>query len=347
MEKSILYICDTWNAIYGITARGTIYRERLIEAGWKVRYITKKPYLESLQHLDSGNVEVFVSDEEIVKEAQAYRIVYFIKSVDSELVWKIKTQTKCIIVYDVYDRIWAQYSNIGNMLFENVDVFISEGRYLCNYMVKYHKPLFNLYSVCIYDEMLEKEVKTKSSKIVVGWLGSSSTVSAVYSVINPLQRLAERYSELELRILGADILDIRFPQNQISCVKRYDYDIMLRELSNFDIGIFPPPGDKFDYEIRGPHKGVRYMGAKKPAIFYRAGDCMDFVEDGKNAMLYENEEEFEKKLDSLIKDRELRRQMGLKGYMAVKDRYSMDVSFSMLNNILNAILQMKFLRFSI
>ena len=64
-------------------------------------------------------------------------------------------------------------------------------------------------------------------------------------------------------------------------------------------------------------------------------------------MLYENEEEFEKKLDSLIKDRELRRQMGLKGYMAVKDRYSMDVSFSMLNNILNAILQMKFLRFSI
>lgn len=346
MKNSILYVCDVLNSTFGIAARGTIYKDKLIKAGWNVRYIAKEKYPNGWQHLDDGNVEYIATNDEIVEIAKQYQIVYFIKCVDAELVQRIKSETRCIIAYDVYDTIWNIYPNIGNSIFKNVDVFISEGRYLNKYITKYNKPIFNLNGVCIYDELLNVDKTEKSeNKIVIGWLGSASTIGAVYSVMDPLSRIARKHPEIEIRIIGANIDCELFPKGQIKCVDKYDYNTMLAELEKFDIGIFPPPKDSFDYEIRGPHKGVRYMGAKVATVFFAAGDCLEFVEDGKNAMLYISEEEFEEKLTQLVEDKMLRCHIAVEGYKTVIERYSLNSSFSTLNIILKAILNMRFKRF--
>lgn len=347
MCKKILFVCDVVGATFGIAARGVVYKEYLQNKGWLAEFASCTQY----SHLKNipANVKVpFRSRREIIEMAKKSAIVYFIKIVDVELIYDIHNQTNAILVYDFYDTVWKNKAYEYNAILETVDIFVTEGTYLCDFLSRFGKPVYEIKSACVYD--VDDAVMEKNNQnIVIGWLGSASTYSAVGKVRNALEKIAEENPDVELRIVGADAGNgsFTFEKMKTTYLPVYNHEMMIEELLKFDIGIFPPPKDEFDYLIRGPHKGVRYMGAKKPAVFYNYGDCLSFVQDSVNAVVYSTEEEFKVKVETLIRCKEQRERIGINGYHTVCDIYSVDSCAESLAGVLDSLRYLYIPRFHI
>lgn len=347
MCKKVLFVCDVVGATFGIAARGILYQEYLQSNGWVTEFVSCTQYA----HLTNipNNVKVPYKDkDEIVKMAEESAVIYLIKIIDIELIYNIHNQTKAVIVYDFYDTVWKKNIYQYNAILAMVDIFVTEGIYLCDFLSRFGRPVYEIKSACVYD-IADVPPAGHKNNIVIGWLGSSSTYSAVGKVKNALESIAQENPEVELRIVGADMKDgkFRFEKMKVSYLPVYNHETMIDELLGFDIGIFPPPKDDFDYLVRGPHKGVRYMGVKKPAVFYHYGDCLSFVTDSVNAVLYSTEEEFKRKVENLIQSREERERIGRNGYDTVCSMYSVDSCAKSLLAMLNSLQYLYFPRFHI
>jgi glycosyltransferase involved in cell wall biosynthesis len=71
-------------------------------------------------------------------------------------------------------------------------------------------------------------------------------------------------------------------------------------------------------------KGLQYMALCIPAVLSPIGVNKEIIEDGRNGILAENEDEWVNKLSRLIEDPELRKQIGTSGRQTVAERYSYD-----------------------
>lgn len=332
--KKVLFICDVRDATFGIAARGVVYQEYLMKNGWECEFVSCTKY-DDMQHLPDNIKVPYRQMSDIIALAQKSLIVYFIKIVDEQLVWKIHNDTKAILLYDFYDVFWKAQKYRYNAILDLIDVFITEGTYLCDFLAHYNKPVFEIKSACVYDAYSANKQRGKS--LVIGWLGSSSTFKAIYKVREALENIGSRYPDTELRIVGANEHAGCFENIKVTYRPVYNHQEMIEELSKFDIGIFPPPSDEFDYLVRGPHKGVRYMGVGIPAVFYDYGDCKLFVRDMENAVLYKNEEEFEEKVSQLIENEELRKKLGKAGYETVYSMYSVESCAQSLLGVFEAV----------
>lgn len=331
--KQILFVGDAVGATYGIAVRGMIYRDYLEENGWQCKFVscTRRRIWHNLFH---DSKPLFKRQDEIIALAKESQIVYFIKIIDETLVWRIHNETNAILLYDFYDIFWKDYKYECNAILDLMDGLVTEGSYLCDFLARYRKPVFGINGACVYEEY--QDYKPKGNKVIIGWLGSRSTMKAVNSVAEALERIGQKHSEVELRLVGTGGQNISFQNIKVTYCAEYNHQEMINELFGFDIGIFPPPSDDFDYLVRGPHKGVRYMGAGRPAVFYDYGDCKQFVRDMENAVLYKDAAEFEEKVNLLIENEELRRKIGKAGYETVYPLYSVKGCAQSLLNVLEA-----------
>lgn len=100
-----------------------------------------------------------------------------------------------------------------------------------------------------------KELKTHS-KINLVWVGSYSTFMYVRQISNELQEVMKRIPEAHLMLLGptpAQLSELRIPADRVTCISRYDEELMVKVLSNSDIGLFPLDKNPLSY-LRGTHK---------------------------------------------------------------------------------------------
>jgi hypothetical protein len=76
-----------------------------------------------------------------------------------------------------------------------------------------------------------------------------------------------------------------------------------------------------DYALRGANKVMIYMGAGVPTIFQRAGDCLNFIEDGINGMLAGSQREWKKagKIDSI---KTAPREIGSAGFKTISEKHT-------------------------
>jgi glycosyltransferase involved in cell wall biosynthesis len=78
------------------------------------------------------------------------------------------------------------------------------------------------------------------------------------------------------------------------------------------------------------------MAAGKPVLGAKVGGIPEIIVDGKNGLLFENEniDDLVSKLDKLIKDKKLRLQMGVKGQQILAQKFS---SGKMTENFLDLV----------
>src|SRR4029453_8371582 len=87
----------------------------------------------------------------------------------------------------------------------------------------------------------------------VGWVGSPSTVPAIRTVAEPLDRVAERIPGLTLRVVGcrseADLPAFRHLKVSLGPAV-YDRRTMIEEILGMDVGIYPIVLDEEDFCVR-------------------------------------------------------------------------------------------------
>lgn len=161
---------------------------------------------------------------------------------------------------------------------------------------------------------------TGDQRLVVGWIGSRSTVPYLQSIRQPLLSLSKKY-DFRLRVVSNEDVDLDFPKD----FEKWQLRQELKELQGFDIGIMPLPDNQWTRGKCG-YKIIQYMSVGKPVVASPVGVNKEIVVDGYNGYLADSLEEWENKLGELIEKKKLRDTFGKRGRATVEEKYSLKVN---------------------
>jgi glycosyltransferase involved in cell wall biosynthesis len=164
---------------------------------------------------------------------------------------------------------------------------------------------------------VESRRKPVGEGVVLGWIGSGSTVSYLDRIQVPLQRLTGRFPGLRLLVIGADW---SAPGVEVEC-RGWDLEREPADLTDCDIGIMPVPDDPWT-RGKGGYKLLQYMATALPVVTDPVGINTEIVVDGENGFLVDGDHGWESALARLIEDADLRVRLGVSGRRRVEARYS-------------------------
>lgn len=329
---SVLFVLDPLLGHTTVHVRGLMHRERLAEAGWRAEFVDLRE----------------VGEERVVELAQHFEATYLLKVASLSLVRKLKERTRTKVVFDLTDALWQPFHRAHGWhdleaILEASDAVFSENEYVCAFGLKHNPRVYSIPASTqphLFDAARASMPPRTDDKVIIGWVGSNGTVSALDTIREPLRRLCSRHPNVELRIVGcsephrlAGLAGLPY-----SVRPTYDEAGMIDEIVRMDIGVFPPPLDLDDYRIRGAQKGMLYMTAGIPAVCQNAGDCARVIADGKTGMLADSLEDWFEKLDTLVASPDLRRRMGAAASQSIRPGHTYDHVFSKLHDALCSVI---------
>lgn len=190
--------------------------------------------------------------------------------------------------------------------------------YLLKYALQYNASAVLLPSVLDTDREYINRKGQQTDEVVLGWIGSHSTLPYLTLIEPVLQRLEYKY-RFKLHII-AD----RTPQLQVQSMlfKQWRRETEIKDLLQLDIGLMPLPDTAW---ARGKcaFKALQYMALGIPAVVSGVGANLHAVADGTTGYICHTEQEWYERLEQLILRPDLRSSMGAAGQKWVRAQYSL------------------------
>ncbi|MEW6323940.1 MAG: glycosyltransferase [Nitrospirota bacterium] len=323
-----------WHADY--VSRRSLFMSRLLRPGHRpsvdFAVLTLRRSLERLNErmIRSG-------EDRIVEQAAAYDIVYELKVPSMPLHERLCALRGPRVVMDLSDGLWLPFHRRAG--WEPLDEMLkSAGGVICEneYGAKYARQR-NAHVFVVPDPPQVEEfdaargrISRDPARVVLGWIGSPATVSALYKIWEPLEALFARHAALHLRIVGASPSDLpRFERVRWSCRPVYDQQAMVEEVLAMDIGLFPLFQND-ESLARGTLKAMVYMSGGAAAVCQDLGENQRLIADGVNGALAETDQEWFDKLDRLITCPEERRTIAQNGLATIHERFTRQKCFEQL-----------------
>lgn len=164
--------------------------------------------------------------------------------------------------------------------------------------------------------------KGLNKKLVIGWIGSWSTVKSLNVIKSALGKLASQY-RFQLKIIGArNIFEIKIRNVDIK-YKLWRMEDEINEIKSFDIGIMPLLDTEWERGKCG-FKLIQYMTLGIPVVASPVGVNKEVISDGDNGFLATTDEEWFTKLSCLIENPDLRKDLGERGKKTIREKYSFE-----------------------
>jgi len=157
-------------------------------------------------------------------------------------------------------------------------------------------------------------------KVVIGWIGSSSTEKYFNTLKNVFRKLSIRYENLIFELVGTQ--KINFDGVSVK-FKRWSLSTEVEDLQNFDIGIMPLSDNEWT-RGKGGYKLLQYMSMGIPVVASPVGVNKEIIQEGINGFGACTEKEWAEKLSLLVESADLRRGLGANGRRFVEKFYSLE-----------------------
>lgn len=175
------------------------------------------------------------------------------------------------------------------------------------------------------------KVKTdySSSQIVIGWIGSPSTLWHLKPFPEVFNELVETYN-VKIVIIGTTE---EFGVRKNIEYLRWTEDSEVDEILKFDIGIMPLTNTPW---VLGKcaYKLIQYMGCAIPVVASPVGMNSQVVDDNVDGFLAATPQEWKVALEKLILDENLRRNFGKAGREKVEAIYNLEVNSKKIIEVL-------------
>lgn len=262
------------------------------------------------------------------------------------IIENIMKRFKKRIVFDFDDAIYLPVTSKYNNFIENFkkfnrlpkimamsDLVIVGNNNLKKYALSFNKNVEVIPTVVDSEVYALKSYNSEKSKIVIGWIGSITTVEYLEEIRGVFERLANIYSNIEIRIVGGE-----FPSNGLSLIhnRQWLIDREADEIREFDIGIMPMPDNEWTRGKCG-FKAILYMSIGIPAVCSPVGVTKEIIRDGVNGFLAQDKNEWFEKLSILINNFELRKKIGMTGRKDVEEKYSLKIYAPKFLEVIQAI----------
>lgn len=186
------------------------------------------------------------------------------------------------------------------------------------FMAEYFKKNFKAQHVHVYPNCLRfdhwDKVELRDHKEVrIMWQGGSSHFPDMKAIYRPLLRVLEKHDNVKMILWGQEWvwLNAMMPKEKFEFIQWVPYERHRLRLSTLGIDINLCPLDKTTFnQGKSAIKWYEASVAEHPAATLAAnwGPYQE-IQDGKNGLLYDGEEDFENKLTQLIEDAELRQEL--------------------------------------
>ena len=271
-----------------------------------------------------------------LKKCNSYDALIIIKYIKPKLLEKIKLKYKGKILYDFDDAVWLENImglDVFKKIINNVDYVSCDNNFLLEKAKKYNINSFILNGPAQVEKFISKNENNKSS-IILCWIGSPDTLFYLYVIYDALEFIGDKYPNVILKLLGTGHDKKRIPNfEKIKTIylSEYDENIMIKELSNSDIGLFP----MFNNDLskgRGLLKTTIYMSAGLPSITSGILDFSNVIIESQNGFIANTTSEWIQKLELLIINDSLRSNIGKNAKEFIYNNYSKSFCFNQLKD---------------
>ena len=222
--------------------------------------------------------------------------------------------------YDQHPRAWIRYLYGKRLdgLMANAAVVVGGNKYLAQRAQDAGASRIEIVPTVIdldrYPSPLAMPVARDKLRIV--WVGSPSTARYLRLLRGPLMELAKKMSFV-LRVIGTDVVDI--PGLQIEVVP-WSEETEVASIGACDVGVMPLLDSSWERGKCG-YKLIQYMACGLPVVASGVGVNAEIVQHGVNGYLANSDDEWAATLGKLLKDQQLRAQMGRAGRLMVEQTY--------------------------
>lgn len=205
--------------------------------------------------------------------------------------------------------------------------------YLYDYARKINKNVVIIPTSIDFEEYIPEDRPT-NNPLVIGWIGNPANLYYLKFLEPVLTKLSEKY-EFILRVVSSKPFN---SNNFLVHNKPWKEKDEIKDINSFDIGIMPLEDNEYT-RGKGGFKIIQYMGLEKPTIASPVGINSKIIKDGVNGFLASNEQEWYEKLELLIKDAELRKQLGRLGRLSIINNFSIKENYLIMRNLFKEIIQ--------
>jgi glycosyltransferase involved in cell wall biosynthesis len=214
---------------------------------------------------------------------------------------------------------------------------IAGNHYLLDFALQYNRYV-SIIPTPIDTQRYYPEVKKCNDEIVIGWIGSVTTLGFLDSMRDIFIKISKQFSRVKFKIVGGHFF-IDSLSNIIS--KPWSLEEEIEDLRTFDIGIMPMPDNQWTRGKCG-FKAILYMSMGIPCVCSPVGVNKEIITDGVNGFLADTKDEWIGKLSLLIENPQLRQRIGLAGRKTVEERYSVKVNVPKFLEILHNVYREKY-----
>lgn len=234
------------------------------------------------------------------------------------------------IIYDFDDAIWLPNTSDHNKIAASFKFHqktknicswsykVSCGnQYLANYALKFNRHVVVNPTTIDTVNLHNQTIDYSADRIAIGWTGTHSTIQYLDAIIDILAELEQQY-QFEFIVISN-----RQPDFKLKSLRfiPWSKDTEIDDLCKMNIGIMPLEEDQWA-EGKCGFKGLQYMSLGIPTIMSPVGVNREIIKDGQNGFLAKSKQEWKEKLERLIQDKSLRKQLGAAGKETILKRYS-------------------------
>lgn len=312
---------------------------RIEKPGSRYRVLQYIPILKK----EGYKADVFVIPKNLRSRSQLFRkmrdfdIVFLYKKLLNFVELHLLRKNSKHLIYDFDDAVMFRDSKHNHQVsgsrmtkfirtIKNADVVIAGNEYLKMFSVKENPKTFVIPTSIDINRYTEKPKDKESNSLIIGWIGSKSTLFYLENMKYVWDKIFELFPFVSLKIIADTFFDcLKMPVIK----KPWSYEDEIEDLHTFDIGLMPLTDDPWSRGKCG-FKLLQYMAVGIPPVCSPIGTNRDIVNDGKNGFWAMEEHEWIKKIGYLIKNPELRLQMGEKARETVIKNFSADLNIKKL-----------------
>ena len=175
--------------------------------------------------------------------------------------------------------------------------------------------------------------RRRDDAIVLGWIGSASTLSYLEDIRPALEEIGRRFNAVRLHVVGASDFSLEHMPVE---TRAWSLESEVEDLRCFDIGIMPMPDDVWT-RGKGGYKLLQYMAVGLPVITSPVGINCEIVEDGVEGFWARDMDEWVGRVADLVGEEALRRKMGTLGRQKMEADYALDIAQKRLGGLLGEI----------
>lgn len=219
---------------------------------------------------------------------------------------------------------------------KRADACVAASTFLKDYLCRFNKKIYYIPTGVDTSFFEPRNNSNNGSKIIFSWIGTlyhRDMYENIKFILRCFSEVADRHDNVSMYLAGAgkyfcelkkEICNIK-NGNKVLLNDWLSPDKIPDYLAAIDIGLLPLIQETKFNKSKSPTKLFEYMAMAKPVISSSIGEAARIITDGRDGFLANTKEEMIEKMERLVGDVKLRRDMGMNARNTVEKYYSLDV----------------------